>query len=62
MLELSLPLYSGANMFGFIFLDAGYISSLSIFGFIIGLMHAFLPMQILNERIYKTRDRVPNEC
>ncbi|EAR89313.2 phage head-tail family protein, putative (macronuclear) [Tetrahymena thermophila SB210] len=61
-LEYCLPLYSLSNMMAFIYISGGSVDQISVFGFIIGLVHAFLPMQTLNERLFKTRERVPNEC
>lgn len=44
MLEYSLPIYSLANMLSFIYITNSEVSTLSIFGFIIGLAHAIFPM------------------
>ncbi|KAL4446608.1 hypothetical protein ABPG74_005546 [Tetrahymena malaccensis] len=61
-LEYCLPLYSLSNMMAFIYISGGTVDQISVFGFIIGLLHAFLPMQALNEKLFQTRERVPNEC
>ncbi|KAL4496206.1 hypothetical protein ABPG72_012943 [Tetrahymena utriculariae] len=61
-LEYCLPLYSLSNMMAFIYISDGSVDQISVFGFIIGLLHAFLPMQALNEKLFKTRERVANGC
>lgn len=60
MLEYCLPLYSLGNMFAFIFVNQGEVSTIAIFGFLVGLAHAFLPMQMVNEKLFGLRERLPN--
>lgn len=62
MLEYSLPLFSLSNMLAFIYISKGEVNSVSIFGFIIGLLHAFLPMQSLNLKLFTLRERNSNIC
>ena len=59
MLELILPLFSGSNMFFFYYIQ-GVISIYTIIGLVIGILHAFLPMQELNEKIFKLKEPEPN--
>lgn len=62
MVEYSLPMYSLSNMFAFLYINKGEVNTLSIFGFILGVTHAFLPMQLVNEKIFTLRERLPNMC
>lgn len=61
-LEFSLPIYSFANLLFFIYISSSNsVDQLSIFGFIIGVLHAILPMQILNEKLFTLTPEASNK-
>ena len=60
MLEYILPIFSASNMFFFWYIQ-GTINNFTILGLVIGIVHAFLPMQKLNKKIFTIKDSVPNE-
>ena len=52
MIEFILPLFAGSNIFFFYYIH-NTVSYYTLAGFIVGLLHAFLPMQDFNEWIFK---------
>ncbi len=61
MLEFILPIFSASNFF-FFYYTKGKSSFFTIIGFGIGLLHAILPMQLLNEKLFKIDDPDPNDA
>ncbi len=60
MLEFILPIFSASNFFFFYYIK-GSISFYTIIGFVVGSLHAVLPMQLLNEKCFKLDEPEPNE-
>ncbi|KAL4496207.1 hypothetical protein ABPG72_012944 [Tetrahymena utriculariae] len=60
-LELALPLYCLSNLIFFVYISkSNEYDSLSLFGIFIGVLHAILPMDLLNERIYPIESSCSN--
>ncbi|EAR89312.2 kinase domain protein, putative (macronuclear) [Tetrahymena thermophila SB210] len=60
-LEYALPLYCLSNLIFFVYISkSNEYDSLSIFGIFIGVIHAILPMELLNERIYPIESSCSN--
>ncbi|KAL4446609.1 hypothetical protein ABPG74_005547 [Tetrahymena malaccensis] len=60
-LEFALPLYCLANLIFFVYISkSNEYDSLSLFGIFVGVIHAILPMGLLNERIYPIESTCSN--
>ena len=60
MIELLLPLYSISNFF-FLYYLKDEINFIALLTFIIGVLHAILPMQKFNEIAFKLQEPEPNQ-
>lgn len=60
LIEIILPIFSVANFF-FLYYVQNTFSIVSFVGIMIGVIHAFLPMQMFNEFLFKLKEPKPNE-
>lgn len=61
MLEICLPIYSISNLiFASFVLDENGVPAIELFSLIIGIVHAFLPMQKFNEKLFSVKEADPN--
>jgi len=60
MLELILPIFSASNLFFFYFIQNDAFVT-TVIGLFIGVIHAVMPMQDINEKLFKLIPPTPNE-
>lgn len=60
MLEFVLPIFSASNIFFFWFIN-GEIPIINLISLGIGVLHAIIPMQLLNEKWFPLPESTPND-
>ncbi len=61
MLEYVLPIYGVSNLWFFIIITEEATPPIAMVVIIISILHALLPMQTLNEKIFKIKESDPNK-